>query len=670
MTEEKKQKNNSEVKRSSKNPQIKDSSEEKKSNKVTEMPSKEMASDLVLLSRQMQATQTNYPNKEVATKSIVDSINNCFDLLGKQDKVVRKQGLTNLKSVRVQIESMNDSMLKDREQYLKTIDQAIKQLEDSTGNVAVLTKEIKDKFLDQLPTFKSLRNSFLEGASPLIPFFLTALKEVKNFGKSIKEKAKAENDKKQEGAKKLLDSLKPISIADDKTVQKDSKTENKESSTEVIDELKVQSSLLEKIAKIEKADDKTVQKDSKIENKDNRLQKKLTQKQLHLMTDANKIALEVAHDQLDRISNVEENTSRLLEIAQKQYAEMEQNALQNLKEENKHQLLSPNLLPKEQEKEGSGGGGILDTLMTLLGLKKLKGMAKLLTKGLGGLLGIFGLGKGASKLLDGLEVADDAMKVGKFDKLLKIGKIGGKLLGKISLIGTIIFAVIDFVDGFANAASILEKDEKDVDIRDRIASGFASIVGGLVGIIDDIFSLFGVDTKKWFGGKSLGEWTTELLAKYWSALLHPIETAGKVMDWVKEKWDSFKFADVGTWLVDKVVELFDFLKNIFLDYIKSQVNSITKILPDWIVPDGLEEWAKPKNKDGEITAPDKTQEKQMTISEGISHTIDKAVEMTKSIFNGGNSNVVNAPQQTNVTNVHTAPIYTRNDDASFGVRLG
>mgnify|MGYP006335274903 FL=1 len=60
----------------------------------------------------------------------------------------------------------------------------------------------------------------------------------------------------------------------------------------------------------------------------------------------------------------------------------------------------------------------------------------------------------------------------------------------------------------------------------------------------------------------------------------------------------------------------------------------------------------------------------MSISEGISHTIDKAVEFTKSIFNGGNSNVVNAPQQTNVTNVHTTPIYTRNDDASFGVRLG
>ena len=43
MTEENKQKN-SEVKRSSKNPQIKETSEEKKANKVTEMPSKEMAS--------------------------------------------------------------------------------------------------------------------------------------------------------------------------------------------------------------------------------------------------------------------------------------------------------------------------------------------------------------------------------------------------------------------------------------------------------------------------------------------------------------------------------------------------------------------------------------------------------------------------------------------------
>jgi hypothetical protein len=89
-----------------------------------------------------------------------------------------------------------------------------------------------------------------------------------------------------------------------------------------------------------------------------------------------------------------------------------------------------------------------------------------------------------------------------------------------------------------------------------------------------------------------------------------------------------------------------------------------------MVPDSVEQWSKHKSKDGEIAPPDKTQEKQLSISEGISYAVDKAVEFTKSIFNSSDSNVVNAPSNTSITNIHASPILTRNDDWSFGVRLG
>lgn len=59
---------------------------------------------------------------------------------------------------------------------------------------------------------------------------------------------------------------------------------------------------------------------------------------------------------------------------------------------------------------------------------------------------------------------------------------------KVAIIGTIVMAIWDFVDGFIKAGDIIE----GADIYDRFVYGMSNIAAGLIKLVDDILGWFGV----------------------------------------------------------------------------------------------------------------------------------------------------------------------------------
>ena len=117
--------------------------------------------------------------------------------------------------------------------------------------------------------------------------------------------------------------------------------------------------------------------------------------------------------------------------------------------------------------------------------------------------------------------------------ILKIG-------GKLAVIGTVVMAVYDFVDGFAKTYEVFENQD-NVTILDRIRYAHSNIIAGLVKFFDDVLG--------WFGLSFLDENTTQ---------------------------------------EDITKAIFEFRQN-FTNYIKEGLNKIldwlADILPDWAVPD-------------------------------------------------------------------------------------
>lgn len=212
---------------------------------------------------------------------------------------------------------------------------------------------------------------------------------------------------------------------------------------------------------------------------------------------------------------------------------------------------------------GAGGGGLLAGLgafikffkpIASIGMKLLKFVGGGVFKGLKGMLKIF----------------KPLMSVGP--KLLKLGL-------KATGIGAILLGIYDFVSGFFSAGEILDKEEGDVTITDRIAAGVASLTNGFLGIIDWF-------TETVFGFSFLPEDFegdfAKLLAGFFSGIVDSIKgivdsVVGFVSDifsmdnipslsdigkFVSEKVDSF-VADVKSFIPDLLGDVAGGVKNFF-----------------------------------------------------------------------------------------------------------
>lgn len=589
--------------------------------------------EIISLSKKINSSQ----DKPVVTeqdKSITAAIKNTFDMLSARDIATRKTGLAHLKAIRAEISKVDEAQSHAFDKYAKTIDAAMDNVESSTGEVSRLTEEVKKKLLDNLPAIKELKNSFINGFSPLAPFITNVTKDISNWSKKKKE------------AKTELSVASAISaISGDKNSDDDSKS--------VVDAI-----------------DDVADKEAKDQSKRDKLLKKTAAKQTTLLKNIPVSINEMSSDTVDTLSVVADNTeltaimvSDLVDAFRDDMAQRQQDSLQALKDDDaKFKTPTLSATSTQPDKEP---GGIMSMLGDLLAGGALMGGVEGILTALG-LKKVISFFKGVKKVGATLEAVGEG---GKFASILKFGKVFGRILAKVGIITTVIFAVIDFVDGFSNAADILGKT--DVDIRDRLAAGLGSVVGGLVGIVDDIAEFFGVDTT--IGGKKLGEWTRELFAKMISALLHPVEAVGAAVDWLKDQWDKISVSAMFQSVADKVSELFNSLTAMISDYFKGVAKNVTSFLPDALIPEAIKSWMNSPSGNTDVQSVKKAESVER-LDVVKQYADDKSLPGSQPNEQTGGNTVI-APANTNVnnTNVNTytpAPIQTLNTDVSIRTRLG
>lgn len=584
--------------------------------------------EIISLSKKINSSQ----DKPVITeqdKSITAAIKNTFDMLSARDIATRKTGLAHLKAIRSEISKVDEAQSHAFDKYAKTIDAAMDNVESSTGEVSRLTEEVKKKLLDNLPAVKELKNSFINGFSPLAPFITNVTKDISSWRKNKKE------------AKTELSVASAIgAISGDKKSDGDSRS-------------------------VVTAIDEVADKETKDQAKRDKLLKKTTAKQTTLLKHIPASIDEMSSDTVDTLSIVADNTeltaimvSDLVDAFRDDIAMRQQDSLQALKDDSaKAKAPTLSAAPAQSAKEPGG-------IMSLLGGLLAGGVEGILTAlRLKKVISFF---KGVKKVGATLEAVGEG---GKFASILKFGKVFGRILAKVGIITTVIFAVMDFIDGFSDAANILGKT--DVDIRDRIAAGIGSMIGGIVGIVDDIAEFFGIDTT--IGGKKLGEWAKVLFAKMWSALLHPLDTVDAAVTWLKDKWDNISIESMYEGVFDKAMELFNSLTTMISDYLKGVAKNVTSFLPDALVPEAIKSWMNSPSGNSNVQSVKKAESVER-LDVVKQYADDKTLPGSQPTEQAGGNTVV-APSNTSVnnTNVNTytpAPIQTLNTDMSIRARLG
>ena len=589
--------------------------------------------EIISLSKKINSSEDK-PAVTEQDKSITAAIKNTFDMLSARDIATRKTGLAHLKAIRSEISKVDEAQSHAFDKYAKTIDAAMDNVESSTGEVSRLTEEVKKKLLDNLPAVKELKNSFINGFSPLAPFITNVTKDISGWRKNKKE-AKAE-----------LSVASAISaISGDKKSDGDS-----ESVVDAVNEV--------------------ADKEAKDQSKRDKLLKKTAAKQTTLLKHIPDSIDEMSSDTVDTLSIVADNTeltaimvSDLVDAFRDDIAMRQQDSLQALKDDSaKAKAPTLSAAPAQSAKEPGGIMSLLGDLLT--GGALMGGIEGILTAlGLKKVISFF---KGVKKVGATLEAVGEG---GKFASILKLGKVFGRILAKFGIVTTVIFAVIDFIDGFSDAANILGKT--DVDIRDRIAAGIGSMIGGIVGIVDDIAEFFGIDTT--IGGKKLGEWAKVLFAKMWSDLLHPLETVDAAVAWLKDKWANISIKSMYEGVFDKAMELFNSLTTMISDYLKGVAKNVTSFLPDALIPEAIKSWMNSPSGNANVQSVKKA-ESVDRLDVVKQYADDKTLPGSQPTEQAGGNTVV-APSNTSVnnTNVNTytpAPIQTLNTDMSIRARLG
>lgn len=200
-----------------------------------------------------------------------------------------------------------------------------------------------------------------------------------------------------------------------------------------------------------------------------------------------------------------------------------------------------------------GLGGRLLTKFPIFGkigglLKKIPGVGKILSllgrigeffekiPGIGKLFRFFKVGGAAA---GGIGVLGKLGAVGewlggltkvfsKIPGLTKLLSLGKGVLGKLAWPITVIMGIFDFFSGWKDAGTILGKAEDQVTLIDRMGAGLGSVLGGLVGILDSILSIFGIKTD--IGG-FVKKWTAKLYSVVygflWDSIMKPFKMVGE-----------------------------------------------------------------------------------------------------------------------------------------------
>ena len=442
--------------------------------------------------------------------------------------------------------------------YEKSI-KAVEEIMESYGDKekGILQKKV-DEFLSDAPGLKDIVSA-LQKENPIIGQTWKAISGTWNFAKKRLKKSK-EAKEKYENNTKLLETqakdIKNLESTAEESLENDKETAEK--GENILDQIlkDIQSirdnthhlESLDNISQLTKSDSQS----NIVEIKDSSNTPETIQNVTNVDVDENIVdSNKVVVERLDTIDgHIEDGIKNIIKyMSTENEKDKRESLLTRLR--NTKTTVDPKIKRVEsQQKETESDKESKSFFSSISGLLKI---AK-------PILAMFGIGavSGMLNFMSPIKTMFTVLRslgstIIKF--LPTILRIGGKL----AIIGTVVMAIWDFVDGFIKSFEVFENQD-DVSIYDRINYAYDNIIAGFIKLFDDVLG--------WFGLSFLDENTTQ---------------------------------------EDITKAIFEFQQN-FTNFIKEGLNKIldwmADILPDWAVPDfRFDTKSKLKFKDDETKNP-------------------------------------------------------------------
>lgn len=350
--------------------------------------------------------------------------------------------------------------------------------------------------------------------------------------------------------------------------------------------------------------------------------------------DTDTVLVQESQDTNNKLGKLVEAEERLIE---EQKLQREQDRFDSI-EKGRQQDGNGISLPTGKGKGGKKGGGILSRLLSGLGGGIMAGVSGLFS--IISTLGTVGL------------------------KLLKLGVKG-------SVIGLVIMSVYNFLDGFFNAGDILDMDDADLNIGDRIIAGYANLWGQIIKLFDWVLELFGLDL---FDSEDI----EKKIAKTAKAMVD------KVVDWVFGLFDNihkfiteFDIGEILNSIKEKSIEFMKNLVKIIPEMVTDAFESVSNMFgnaKDWLFggdEDKTEEQKKEEKRQGSNTIMGQyelsnVEYNGVNTSDQLADRMGKMEDVSYNSDNQHSSAVVSGNNNTsnvyNNTEVHTTSNVTNPDE--------
>ncbi|BAU40029.1 hypothetical protein [Ralstonia phage RSP15] len=659
---------------------------------------------------QQNAAKPAFTKEDV--KELKASISDVFKQLSDKQKEMsaydKKMKYAELKMLTAEMKKFPKEVFEDRDKYIKTTEDAVTQLEQSTSLIGKMQKDIKDKLLGSVPKIDSVFKGFLDNTSPFIKTGVGLTYGLFKYYKDWSKKAAETAEKAKANAEKLADNS-TKSSKEVKEAVKDVEYQLTEAGKKLADErlkekkarkgeLGPVASRLDLIAKLTEQQNQILISlhdmfgvdGILIDDSRKKPEEPPAPKQTGKMSSDEETyalltidAIETQTKQIEILGTKLDDLIRQGELAIKESHEARMDAEKDRLQQASKKEVKPAFLGygagKDGEKKDGGGmghllteifGNAIGSMLPRFLLPVLGGIFTKLNpvKMLGGLMG--GLLGGAGSLAGTIGgKAGGVLKAAK--GILSLGNVSKFLLGPV---GTVLFGLWDGYKGWENAAQILGKDQDKLTVWDKVSAGIGGFVGGFAGIADSILGFFGIETDiKGFVTETVAKFVNELPGKVMGML-------NGIFDFI---YDSFtKLTDAfqsGDGFGDTIVKVFSALKDIVTDALKGYITAVVKSLP---FGDKILDAVTGLFSDGPKTP---TAADSMYANGGSAAQAPRAIADTNKEMDAidrridekkqrdAQANLVSTVQNNqniNNTTINNVPLNTKNEDTSWKARFG
>ena len=412
------------------------------------------------------------------------------------------------------------------EKSIKSVEEVMESYGDKENGI--LQKKVDD-FLSDVPGLKDIASA-LQKENPIIGQTWKAISGTWNFAKKRIQKSKEAKEKHKSNTKLLETQAKDIHNLE--KTSEEAHEDNKESS-ETHEEILIQilddiqnirdnTDQLKNLNDIPKlTDSKTCDKAVEIDNvNESQTIENVSNNEIGDFVDTNGVVIE----HLDNIDeHIKDGIKDIIKyMSTSDEKEKREGLLTRLR--NTKTTIDPNIKkigPKEEkesehDKESKSFFSSMSSLMKIA--KPILAMF-----GIGAVSGILNFLTPIKTLFSVLgSIGSSIMKF--LPTILRIG-------GRVAIIGTIVMAIYDFVDGFAKTFEIFENQD-EVSIFDRIHYAYTNIIGGFIKLFDNILG--------WFGLNFLDENTTQeditnAIFEFNNKLINSVKNGlNHLLDWLSD----------------------------------------------------------------------------------------------------------------------------------------